>query len=232
MLLSVALVILFRQVQKERLRLTVELNHQQKQMYQHYIDGIEKERSRIAGELHDDVGSKLSNLKRLLETHSEESLKTAEQIDRLIVNVRQLSHDLAPPLAHFAGIETLLENLIAETRRSSNIDIKFQAYNIKDGLTPEQIQHIYRIVQEALNNIIKHAEATRVDIQLFENPNELTITIEENGKGFDVEKTTHGFGLNQMKIRTKSLGGHIDINSKLGNGSFILIKIPLNAIKL
>ena len=227
MLLSAALVILFRQVQKEQLHLTLELNDQQKKMYKHYIDGIEKERSRIAGELHDDVGSKLSNLKRLLETHSEESLKTAEQIDRLIVNVRQISHDLAPPLAHLAGVETLLENLIADTRRSTGIDIKFQAYDHSDRLTPPQIQQVYRIVQEALNNVAKHAEATRVDVQLFEQPGELNIIIEDNGKGFDVTAQEKGFGLNQMKIRTESLGGHIEINSKPGNGSFILIKIPL-----
>ncbi len=227
MLLSVALVILFRQVQRERLRLTVQLNDQQKQMYQHYIDGIEKERSRIAGELHDDVGSKLSNLKRLLQTHSEESLKAADHIDRLIDDVRQLSHDLAPPLAHVAGIKPLLENLIADTRRSTGINIKFQAYTISDRLTPSQIQQVYRIVQEALNNVIKHAEATRVDVQLFEKDNELDIIIEDNGKGFDVTAKEKGFGINQMKIRTESLGGQIEVNSKPGSGSFILIKVPL-----
>ncbi len=227
MLLSVALVILFRQIQMERTKLVVELAEQQKNMYQQYIDGIEKERSRIAGELHDDVGSRLSHLKRLLETHSEESLKTADQVDQLIKDVRQLSHDLSPPLALVTGLEPLLENLIADTRHASGLNIKFQVYNLKNGLTPSQIQQAYRIVQEALNNIIKHAEATRVDIQLFEHPTEIDIIIEDNGKGFDVTNTKDRFGLDQMRIRTESLGGRIEINSHPGKGTHILVQIPV-----
>ena len=227
MLLSVALVILFRQIQMERTRLVVELADQQKNMYQQYIDGIEKERSRIAGELHDDVGSRLSHLKRLLQTHSEESLRTAEQVEQLIKDVRQLSHDLSPPLALVTGLEPLLEKLIADTRRASGLDIKFQVYNLKEGLTPAQIQQAYRIVQEALNNIIKHAEATRVDVQLFEHPTEIDIIIEDNGKGFDVTNTKDRFGLDQMRIRTESLGGRIEINSHPGKGTHILVQIPV-----
>ncbi len=230
MLLSVALVILFRQVQKERTQLAEQLAVQQKHMYQQYIDGIEKERSRIAGELHDDVGSRLSHLKRLLQNHSEESLKTAEQVDQLIKDVRQLSHDLSPPLAHIAGLQPLLENLIADIRHSSGLDIKFQVHEFKEGLSPAQIQQIYRIVQEAFNNIVKHAEASRIDIQLFGHPTELDIIIEDNGKGFDVKSTTQGFGLNQMRIRTESLGGRIEINSHPGKGSHLLVQIPYNKV--
>lgn len=75
--------------------------------------------------------------------------------------------------------------------------------------------------------MIKHAEATRVDVQLFEKDNELDIIVEDNGKGFDVTAKEKGFGINQMKIRTESLGGQIEVNSKPGSGSFILIKVPL-----
>ena len=227
MLLSVALVILFRQIQMERTKLVVELADQQKNMYRQYIDGIEKERSRIAGELHDDVGSRLSHLKRLLETHSEESLKTADQVDQLIKDVRQLSHDLSPPLAHVTGLVPLLEKLIVDARRGSGLDIRFQVYNLNDGLTIDQTRQTYRIVQEALNNIIKHAGASRVDIQLFEHPTEIDIIIEDDGKGFDLSNTTHGFGLNQMRIRTESLGGRIEINSHPGTGTHILVQIPV-----
>ena len=230
MLLSVALVILFRQVQRERTQLAVRLADQQKQMYQQYIDGIEKERSRIAGELHDDVGSRLSHLKRLLQNHSEESLKTAEQVEQLIKDVRQLSHDLSPPLAYVAGLQPLLENLIADTRHSSGLDIKFQVHDFKEGLSPAQIQQLYRIVQEALNNCVKHAEASRIDIQLFGHPTELDIIIEDNGKGFDLKNTTQGFGLNQMRIRTESLGGRIEINSHPGGGCHLLIQVPYKTI--
>ena len=232
MLLSVALVILFRQVQGERTRLAKQLTDQQKQMYQHYINGIEKERSRIAGELHDDVGSRLSHLKRLLQSHSEESLKTAEQVEQLIKDVRQLSHDLSPPLAHIAGLQPLLENLIADTRHSSKIDIRLQAHDFNEGLTSTQIQQIYRVVQEAFNNIVKHAEASRIDIQIFGHTSEVDIIIEDNGKGFDSKSKPDGFGLNQMRIRTESIGGRIEINSHPGGGCHILIQIPYGATSI
>ena len=94
-------------------------------------------------------------------------------------------------------------------------------------MTPPQIQQAYRIVQEALNNIIKHAEATRVDIQLFEHPTEIDIIIEDNGKGFDLTNTKDRFGLDQMHIRTESLGGRIEINSHPGKGTHILVQIPV-----
>lgn len=228
-ILSVALVILFRQVQNERSKLLVKVNSQQKEMYQQYINGIEKERSRIAGELHDDVGSRLSYLKRLLQTHSEESNKTADQLEQLIQDVRQLSHDLAPPLAHVSGLIPLLEKLIGTQRQITGLNIKFQVHNFNETLNVVQIQQVYRIVQEALNNIIKHAEATHVDIQIFGHSQEIDITIDDNGKGFNVDKT-EGLGLNQMKIRTESLGGKIEINSHPGKGTTILLQVPISNV--
>ncbi len=196
-------------------------------MYTQYIDGIEKERSRIAGELHDDVGSRLSYLKQLLQTHSEQSSKTADQLESLINDVRQLSHDLAPPMAHLSGLIPVIEKLIAETRLTTGLEIKFQQHNYQEVLVSNQIQQVYRILQEALNNIVKHAEATRVDVQLFGHEKEINVTIEDNGKGFNPSESQDGLGLNQMKIRTESLGGKIEINSQLDKGSLILITIPI-----
>ncbi len=226
-ILSVALVILFKQVSSERTKLLEKVNVQQKEMYQQYINGIEKERSRIASELHDDVGSRLSYLKQLLQTHSEQSLKTAEQVEALIKDVRQLSHDLAPPMAHLSGLVPIIEKLITETRLSTGLDIKFQQHNYNEMLTGNQIQQLYRVLQEALNNIVKHAGATRVDVQLFGYKEEINLTIEDNGKGFNPSEKIDGLGLNQMKIRTESLGGRIEINSHPGKGTLILFNIPI-----
>ncbi len=228
-ILSVALVILFKQVSTDRARLLERVNVQQKEMYQHYIDGIEKERSRIAGELHDDVGSRLSYLKQLLQTHSEQSSKTADQLEELIKDVRQLSHDLAPPMAHLSGLIPLIEKLITETRLATGLDIKFQQHNYQEVLTSNQIQQVYRILQEALNNIVKYAEATRVDVQLFGHEDEINLTIEDNGKGFDPSDMRYGLGLTQMKIRTESLGGRIEINSHPGNGTMVLVSVAVKA---
>ena len=194
-LLSVALVILFKQVNTDRTVLMEKLNTQQREMYQHYIDGIEKERTRIAGELHDDVGSRLSYLKQLLQRHSEQSSKTADQVDLLIRDVRQLSHDLSPPMAHVSGLVPLIEKLITNTRLATGLDIKFQQHNYKEILNGNQVYQLYRILQESLNNVIKHAKATRVDVQLFGHEKEVSLTIEDNGNGFSSSEMQDGIGL-------------------------------------
>ncbi|MBY0435952.1 MAG: hypothetical protein K2U26_17815 [Cyclobacteriaceae bacterium] len=91
---------------------------------------------------------------------------------------------------------------------------------------------MYRILQEALHNIVKHAEATQVDIQSFGHENEINITVEDNGKGFDPEKQIRGLGLNQMKIRAESLGGRIEINSHPHRGTLILLQVPTETYTL
>ncbi len=230
-ILSVALVILFKQVNTQRTKLLERVNTQQKEMYTQYISGVEKERSRIAGELHDDVGSRLSYLKQLLQTHSEQSSKTADQLDVLINDVRQLSHDLAPPMTHLSGLVPLIEKLITETRLSTGLDIKFQQHNYSEVLIANQIQQLYRILQEALNNIVKHAQATRVDVQLFGHDKEINLTIEDNGKGFVSSEKEDSVGLNQMKIRAESLGGRFEINSQPGKGTFVLVETPILRVK-
>lgn len=225
-LLSVAIAIFFQRINNERVVLSNKVAVQQKEMYQHYITGIEKERTRIAGELHDDVGSRLSYLKRLIQNQQEQSNKAVDQLDFLIDDVRKLSHDLAPPMAHVSGLAPLLEKLIEDQRRASGINIIFQVHNFKNGLTQFHIQQLYRIVQEAISNAIRHAQCSQIDVQLFGHEESLDLIIEDNGQGFD-STVISGFGINQMKIRTESLGGRIEIDSHSGKGTTILIQIPL-----
>ena len=225
MLLSIAIVILFQRIYRERTELLLQVSRHQKEMYQNYIDGIEKERIRIAGELHDDIGSRLSHLQRLVRLHGEDSLKTSDQLEKIIQDVRQLSHDLAPPLAHVSGLVPLIEKLIADVRETTHIDVKMQVHDYIEKLAPQQIQQVYRIVQEALNNIAAHSGASQAHVQIFGHDDEFHISIEDNGKGFDPSLAS-GLGLNTMRIRTESLGGRIEINSHVGRGTDILIQIP------
>lgn len=223
-ILSFALVNQYRDVQKDREALQHKLASQQQEMYQNYIDGIEKERNRIAGDLHDDIGSKLSHLQRIL--FHDKTSEPAQLMDEIIHEVRNISHDLAPTIANVSGLLPLIERLISDTRKETSINITLQVFDFKELLKPAQIIQLYRILQEALHNIVKHSQATEVDIQLFGHDNEINITIEDNGKGFDSEKQTDGLGLNQMKIRAESLGGRVEINSHLGEGTLILLQVP------
>jgi len=193
-------------------------------MYENYIAGVERERNRIAGDLHDDIGSKLSHLQRILFPNKED--KQSQLMDEIIDDIRNISHDLAPTVAHLSGLLPLVEKLILKTRSESKIDVKLQTHDFKEVLSANQIIQVYRCLQEALNNIVKHSQATRVDLQLFGHENEVHVTVEDNGKGFDKSETTEGFGLSQMKIRAESLGGRIEINSHSGTGTLILLQIP------
>ena len=222
MLLSVALVILYRQSERERSELAIKLSVQQKEMYQHYISGVEKERTRIAGELHDDIGSRLSHLTRGIQQSAENS---SLQLDEIINDIRLLSHDLAPPTAHISGLMPLIEKLIVEARKNTAVDIKLQQFDYRERLRPDQIQQIYRILQELIHNITEHSNAGRADIQFFGYEDHLSITVEDDGVGFDVDQH-QGFGINQIKVRTESLGGTIEINSRQENGAQVLIEIP------
>lgn len=122
------------------------------------------------------------------------------------------SHELVEVLNHvISSIEFYLPQALLKQKRENEpyrdeFIIKFQQHNYQEVLVSNQIQQVYRILQEALNNIVKHAQATPVDVQLFGHEKEVNITIEDNGKGFNPQELPDGLGLNQMKIRTESLG--------------------------
>jgi signal transduction histidine kinase len=138
-----------------------------------------------------------------------------------------ISHDLSPVIAHVSGLQPLVEKLIDRARKESRIDIRLQLFDFKEVFNRNQVVQLYRILQEALNNIVKHSGATKADIQLFGHVNEVHLTIEDNGNGFDVAQISEGLGINQMRIRTESLSGRIEINSHQGKGTLILIQVPL-----
>ena len=221
--LSSALILQYGEVQRERARLKNELTEQQNEMFQQYIEGIEKERNRIAGDLHDNIGSKLSNIKRTYFNNEEEG---TESMASLIEEVRNLSHDLAPTFAKVSGLMPLVEKLIIEARNSSKIDIKLQTFGFREELTVESIVQVYRIIQESLNNITHHSMAKRADIQFFGYDKELVVTIEDDGVGFD-PATQSGFGINSLRTRVALLKGKIEINSTPGKGCMIVVEVPL-----
>ena len=221
--LSSALILQYGQVQRERGRLKNELVQQQNRMFQQYIEGIEKERNRIASDLHDNIGSKLSHIKR---TYFNETGEGTERMASLIEDVRTLSHDLAPTIAKVSGLMPLVEKLIVEARSSSSIDIKLQTFGFREVLPVESVVQVYRIIQESLNNITLHSEAKRADIQFFGYDKELVVTIEDDGVGFDPTAQS-GFGINSVRTRVALLKGKIEINSTPGKGCMIVVQVPL-----
>jgi signal transduction histidine kinase len=223
-LLSSALILKYGQVQRERSRLKNELTQQHNKMFQQHIEGIEKERNHIAGELHDNIGSKLSNIKRSL--FSNELDEGAKRMGAIIDEVRQLSHDLAPTIAKVSGLMPVVEKLITEARSASEVDIKLHSFGFKENLPVESVVQAYRIVQEVLNNIVNHSKAKRADVQFFGYDHLLVVTIEDDGVGFN-PTTQSGFGINSLRARAALLKGKIEINSTPGKGCLIVVEIPI-----
>lgn len=226
---SIGLTYQVRKVYNERNQLSLSIAKQQKELLKAYVEGTEKERERISRELHDDIGSRLGSLKRFISGEGTHIATLEQQIDILCNDVRTMSHQLAPPSMRITGLRQLIQQLVDEQSLREKLRIDTQFYDIPENLSPDTIHHLFRIVQEAINNIVKHANATEVDVQFFVHDNELVMTIEDNGKGFDESTIRRGIGIQNMKARTESLSGTLEISSQPANGTNLMIKIPLTA---
>lgn len=199
-------------------------------------DGQELERQRISRELHDSLGQKLIAIKLQLESTSKQSIEetktTLEEVKanflKTIEEVRQISNNLAPNILNESGLDVALKNLCDSIQRSSKIDIEFSADG--DYFIPEHKVkfYIYRIAQEALNNAVKHSSASKIQIQLIGNKENIVLVIEDDGNGFEYG---NGFcfpcnGIYNMKERAGLLNGTIDIETEPLMGTTIRLKVP------
>jgi signal transduction histidine kinase len=204
----------------------------------------EDERRMISRELHDRVGQDLSGIKMALETLFDRhpgtaaEIKTkATQLSRLLEHtifaVRDLAYDLRPPGLEEMGIVQALSMFCDDFSEKTGIRTDFHSAGV-EKLKPDfntQI-NLYRMIQEGLNNIHKHAEASRAVVKLTAAYPHLILRIEDNGRGFDVEKRARAtdsekrMGLRSLQERTDLLGGAMIVTSKLGQGTKILIKLP------
>lgn len=201
------------------------------------LDGQDQERNKISGVLHDHVSALLSSVG--LHLSAFESNLNKEQIDdlkktRLLLKdahdkVRDLSHELVPPLLVKLGLQFALKDLC---ENNSNSLIKFEFYSVlpKDRrFNPEFETKLFFIVSELLNNVMKHSNASKAKLSLEELGNQLHVTIEDNGKGFDAKNISksNGFGITQILARVKNMNGEMKINSKLEQGTKIDIKVDV-----
>lgn len=239
LLLGILMVVSYRaNVNKQRLQTKhiQNLNQQQEIMQlKAQRQGEEEERVRLARELHDGIVAQFSavkmNLSVLPELHP--SLGGATDFSRIIQHLDNATHALRKT-AHNLMPDVLLENGLSEAifyfckdlQQSSGIYIDFQQYVDLPRFLPEWELSLYRIVQELLHNVIKHAQATQVLVQLSYAEKVLNITVEDNGKGFDMATAkSDGIGLKNIKARINALKGHIDIDSRPGNGTTIYIEV-------
>jgi len=205
----------------------------------------EKERKRISFELHDELGQSMAALKlqvgsisrRLGEAETEELQMVCDEmrsnINQIIENVRRLARDLSPVVLDDLGLQAAIEYLVNNFAKFYNVNIRYQQTNINHLFDEESQRIIYRILQEALTNIGKHAQAKHVSLVIEEEEREVRFTVKDDGRGFNVQKTLdkkgdeRGIGLEAMSERVRILGGKISIVSRPGIDTTVTFTAPI-----
>lgn len=207
------------------------------------VELLEKDRAGIAMALHDNVGQLLSGCRINLELVKNE-LPAGPALEKIatvktylgeaIDFIRNISHELRPSSLDKLGLMPCLETLITDMKRNSGISIKFFNNHIPEKLDSEKSLALYRIVQESLNNITKHADADEVFINLMHRDDTIHLSVEDNGRGFDYQEKTQiidsdqgPLGLGIMRERAIQIGGTLWIETGKGKGTTVLVEIPL-----
>jgi len=205
----------------------------------HLITVQEEERQRVARELHDDISQRLSLIEIAIQEIDagdrtqaalERLVAVREQVHVLNDDVRGLSHRLHPAILNDLGLAAALKALIVEFGERYDMPVTFATQNLPDSIGQVASTALYRITQEALRNVAKHAGKTYVKVTLEGTANQLQLKIMDFGIGFDhdAELPSTGLGMISMQERARLAGGAVDVQSSLGQGTVITVEVPLD----
>lgn len=235
--LFIILAIVSYLIYRYRIKQLQKLNAAQESFSRQLIESQEAERKRIAQELHDGLGQNLLVIKNraLLGLTAKENREKAdeqfseiqESVTDALAEVRTIAYNLRPLHIERLGLSSTIEEMIEDIEAASEISINCDIENIDETFSKENEINIYRIIQEVLNNIVKHSEAKRASVTIFRENQKIVLTIKDDGKGFDVAKVSDrkGLGLNGISERVKILGGNYSIESEIGQGTTVSIEI-------
>jgi signal transduction histidine kinase len=228
--ITLALVLIHRRKSAEAL--AEEKRRYENLLTEQMIAVQEREREWIGRELHDNVNQVLTTVKLYLETASRKDgnpliPRSMQLINSSIVEIRNLSHQLSAPTLGTRSLIDSISGLVEMVSFSTNLAIKFNHAGYRQRVAMSQKLALYRILQEQLNNIIKHAGATKVWITLTQKDNHVLLTVKDNGKGFDPKSKIGGMGLNNITSRIKVFGGHAQIESAPGKGCTLRVTAPI-----
>lgn len=206
-----------------------------KEKLQAEMDMLEKERARMAADLHDDLGPTLSAIKfkiASMENNSPGNTKLAETsmyyIDGVLTQLRNIAFDLMPITLLRNGLVPAVREFISHIGERNKLEIEFDAGDLPE--LPQKVSiHVYRILQEIIHNTIKHAGASKLKIIVYLGSGRLHIATADNGKGFDSSRNNGGMGLNNLRNRTEILSGEMYIKTYPLDGTRIFIELPLPA---
>jgi signal transduction histidine kinase len=209
---------------------THELEQERNRSLKAILEGQQIERQRIAQDLHDSLNIQLIGLKRKIENvPDQKNEEMLGEIDSVIAHVREISHNLLPySLKHF-GLVKAIDDLCFELEKQHHFKVTFTKIGIDDGSHWDMVTEteLFKVIQELVTNIMKHARAHNVLIELISDDKMLYLTVEDDGLGFDItDNTNHRFGLNNIEARLSILGGTVSFDSQKGRGTTVMINIP------
>lgn len=233
----VFLVYLFQKnKQLNRQQIAVLEKEKESQKLRAMIEGEEKERKRFAQELHDGLGAVLAGVKMSISKMKNEApeqipvpayQKASELIDNACRSVREIAHNLMPYALEQQGLFFAMEDLCQNFRSQQNLEIDFFHFGEEDLLDDTVKITTFRICQELLSNCVKHAQASSIIVQLTIEPEELMLVIEDDGIGFDPQKTVSGIGLSNIQSRVNYMDGELHIDTRPDRGSTFTITLPI-----
>lgn len=231
LLLMIAALLFNRYQLKQKNIFQEQASKQEKEQAVAVMDAQELERKRIAEDLHDSLGHMLSTIKLNLQVTPQPNIQvknSLQLLDQATEEIRNITFNLMPRTLEEEGLIAALHELATKVTNAGSVKVLLHIHNMEKFILEKQSQfNIYRIVQEAVNNILKHAEASEISIQLIGQNDHFTIMIEDDGKGFDPKQSKSGRGLKNIVTRSVWLKGVINIDSTPGKGTTIITEIPL-----
>lgn len=224
---------------KQEAKLQSEILIQQDLATKAILNAEENERKRISGELHDGIGQMFSTVKMNLsaiaedlsfnEDHNKQVFdKTLGLVDESCAELRTIAHQMAPNVLLKSGLASAVKDFVQKID-SRRLKVNLETVGLNERLEQNVETVLYRVLQETVNNVIKHAKASQLDIQLVKEDDCINVMVEDNGNGFDTSKIEkfEGIGLKNIKTRIGYLKGTIDFSSKPGLGTLVAIYIPI-----
>lgn len=204
----------------------------QQRKVQYYLEGLEVERNRLAKELHDNVSNELLAIKMKIADGTSSRKEVLDTLQALQTEVRGISHDLMPPVFKYASLSEILQDYVYQRNQSGQTELTLvlEPEEGFDHLSQKVALEIYRIVQEATGNALKHAQATHIKIILVREGNRIKLTIADNGKGFEQQTGKSGIGLVIIKERVENLKGVLTLSSVPGKGTDVIVEIDLDGL--
>lgn len=239
LLLAGAIFFFFIIYQKRLLRKELEINKikatQQEEILKNTVQAQEKERKRIAQDLHDEVGAMLSVVKlnvgriekKTIDTKPRQlATETKLYLDDVITQVRRISRDLMPPSLEKLGLSFALQEMVNWINKSDHIKIEFSKSGESFRFDIKKELAVFRIIQELVNNALKHSKASHVFIKMRFTEKYMAVSVTDNGVGFDIDKLeSTGLGLKNLESRSELMGVKYKMNSHPGKGTFAVLKL-------